>query len=482
MSRILPLAVPILFIFLAAVRIYGIHTREELHPDEIFSVMIAQHNPTYVTPLPKDTTLSGLELKKMLIADHPVGQDIADLYVNNWDLPHASLYEMALRLSLIGMKSFSAQETALRGGWLNMIFFTVAFIGMTAICRRLFGKDTKGQLVALTTLAIAFGCRMSVSDTLLVREYQMAEMFIVLLSLCFVDAFQFFLKEKKTPLRLWIWTTLCIAGALSTGYLNTFYIVMMLGGFSIAGFILRRPAMILRCAAVAVAGLLIAWGLYLGFFNFLIHPTVHTTRSFSRAADVPSLLFGKFLLTDGLTTIGALLLFAALVLVADSKRRRELIRPELMIWMPLVAIASMYLVEYTSVLREERYIYPYVSVAALLCGMVISALRPKLLKGGSVVMTLYMCVMLLVCPVRPTYGWKSIRDKLSKGAVMWKLNCNELPQIIPMTDDRMRYTLSSADSLQRDSVSPPVVGHKTAPPASELGKKTHLTGPLYHYE
>ena len=175
----IPLAATlIVFAVLLAVRVAGIATRAQLHSDETFSVMLAQRNPAYYTPLPDSTVLTGAEIKAMLVNDEPLTTDLSGLYHVNHDDPHASLYYMALRVALSGLDSFDAGEVALRGGLLNLLFFAMAFLAILRTGRILFGDLKNGWLVTMAVLALAFGSKASVENTLFVREYQMAEMFI----------------------------------------------------------------------------------------------------------------------------------------------------------------------------------------------------------------------------------------------------------------------------------------------------------------
>ena len=167
-----------LFAILLVVRVIGVCSRREPHADEIFSVMLAQCNHSYVNPLPKDTVLTGEQLKQFLNCDHTLGEDISSLYVNNMDVPHASLYYMALRVALVGASAFDVADVGLRGGLLNIFFFVVAFYAIWRLCLLLFGRFRYGFLISLAVLTAAFAPPVSILNTLLVRAHQMEEMFL----------------------------------------------------------------------------------------------------------------------------------------------------------------------------------------------------------------------------------------------------------------------------------------------------------------
>ncbi|MGM9853715.1 MAG: hypothetical protein ACI30N_07095 [Muribaculaceae bacterium] len=470
----------IIFAVLLAVRINGIATRSQLHPDEIFSVMLAQRNPAYYTPLPDSAALTGAEIKTMLVNNNPLGTDLNGLYHVNHDDPHASLYYMALRVALSGLDSFDAGEVALRGGLLNLLFFAVAFFALWRTGRILFGDLKSGSLVTLAVMALAFGSKASVENTLFVREYQMAEMFICLTGWASAVICRNIGQRRAVTAPTWTAYTLAVAGAASTGYLNAFFVALLsvpMLWLAIAHKNGRAAVAVVLAPLMAVA---VAFAAYQGYFNFLLHSNVHTGRAFEDFSNVPDIVFVKALYRDVLTLPGAILLGAMFLLALIGRERAEMIKGNRQWWIPLCAIAAMVLVEYASVLREERYIFPYLSSAALLAGVIISGIDIRLRNACAVVLGLYMLVM---CPFNAPemrYGWGYIRNELKDGAILYRLNPNELPQIAPVLNDTVSYRLTADTGRFAASDTLPVVSH-VKPPLDTIAKKQHLTGPMYIY-
>ena len=85
----------LLLLILLSVRIITFTEKEELHPDEVYSLTLAQHNKMYWVP-PVDSTYQGSDLKQMLVTDHSYGNDMYHLWKSNGDIPHASLYYMCM--------------------------------------------------------------------------------------------------------------------------------------------------------------------------------------------------------------------------------------------------------------------------------------------------------------------------------------------------------------------------------------------------
>ena len=143
----------LLFIFAACffVRLNCIVHKTELHSDEVFSMMLSTCNPYYNHALP-DGDYSGEELKRLAVLSGEDGlrgavADIAQLWRNNGDAPHASLYYMVLRMALIGYDSFDVHEYAMRGGILNLLFFTLpdGIIKTEFICIEIRSERIPGQ-------------------------------------------------------------------------------------------------------------------------------------------------------------------------------------------------------------------------------------------------------------------------------------------------------------------------------------------------
>ena len=95
------------------------------------------------------------------------------------------MYYMALRVALEPLDDeWDAQAVARAGGWLNIIFMVVAFLAMWRIGILVFGRERWWLTLAIITAAMA--TRTAVFDTMFVREYQMAQMWLTLLALCAV--------------------------------------------------------------------------------------------------------------------------------------------------------------------------------------------------------------------------------------------------------------------------------------------------------
>lgn len=438
-----------LLLMLAGVRVHDMSMRTDLHADEVYSLMLAQCNPSYST-LPPDGCYSGAELKEMLAERHSAGEDIAQLWVNNGDTPHASLYYMALRLALGNYDHWDPSGLAWRGGMLNMLFFILSYLLLWAIVRRLWGESI---LLTLATLATAFGNTMAINNTLLVREYQMAETFLLWFTLVAVEIIISMRHGEPILPRRWVMMGLAVALAMSTGYLNAYYIIMVSAGITIAAWRYSRHREIAILTETLAGGVILAWALYAGFFNFLLHKSVHTSRAFGSLCGALTLTFVRDIVYGLFTMAGVRL--AAIVLIAAlifKGGRLRLVKSPDMPWLPIVAMVAMLAVQYTSVLKMPRYGYPLVPMVTLIVPHLLSCVPRELRIVFSIAALIYYPYRAVSRPTVPRYGWEQTSKLLKEPAMIYGLNPNELVLVSPCLNDSTTYQISSARVLNADTV------------------------------
>lgn len=457
MKRKIPaFVIGLVFVVLLVVRIIGIASRGELHSDETYSVMLAQCNPSYWTPLPGDTVMTGSDIRAMLVADHGIGDDLSQLYVSNHDIPHASLYYMALRVALIGYDSFDASEVAWRGGFLNLIFFAVAFYALWRTCRILFRGVGDSWLISAAVLAVAFGSSIGVDNTLLVREYQMAEMFICLMVWASAALCRNLIDKRASVPSLWIGFALALAGVVSTGYLNSVFVCLVCIAMGIVALVVHRPKAIAGLGFAVVAGIAVAAMLYSGYFNFLIHSTVHTRRAFEGFDGVMTLVFGRAMTWHGMSIAGMVALGLLFIVALMQRGVKAMFSWRRQWWIPFAALLAMIVVEYAAILRAERYVYPFVGSLSLAVALPLCGVNDYWRKCGSIFFVVLMLTLCVLRPAAKSYGWTDMSNGLSDGAVLYSLNPNELPLIAPVLSDTAHYRLVS-DPKDLSRLYPPVL-------------------------
>ena len=439
----------VIFLALFCVRAVNINLRKQLHSDEIFSVSISTCNDYYNSPLP-DGDYTGEQLKHLLVADNRGGiagaaADIAQLWHNNGDAPHASLYYMFLRPCLIGFDTFDVHSLAWRGGALNLLFFCLSFFLMLKLLRRIYPKR---PMLVYVGLVMAFANWMSIHNTLLIREYQMAETAIIAVMLIGVDLVVR-LRESKTVSvrRLVVSLALAIAAAISLGYFNAIFII----GFGIVVMCAcakyRRRDLIKWLLLAAVASVVVSLILYPGFFNFLLHDSVHKQRAFSRVRNIVGNVMVRDLLLKFFTVPGALIVASAFVVALICHRRRELFKTGNFAWISVLAIACMFVIQYASLLKMPRYYFPLTPALALLVPHVVSCVGKSATGFFELLIILYFPALTMIYSARTNYNWQSLRNGLAQPTTFSQLNPNELVQMLPGIADTTTYTIAGDGSF-----------------------------------
>jgi len=134
MKKIHPLIILIAIYALAlGIRVYWLSQKEGLHVDEGMTIAIACYNNFILREnYEYGKKYTGKELKEAsLVSDASLKDalsDVRNLWKDNRDAPHTNLYYSFLRLALIGLKTGDVAPIVFRGGFLNLLFFTVSFI------------------------------------------------------------------------------------------------------------------------------------------------------------------------------------------------------------------------------------------------------------------------------------------------------------------------------------------------------------------
>ncbi len=436
-----------LFVVLLCVRIHDINIKEQLHSDEVFSMMISTCNKYYNNPIP-DGVYSGAELKRMITLDD-IGSfkgavtDIAQLWRNNGDTPHASLYYMVLRMALIGFDSLDVHELAWRGGLLNLVFFALSYFFMYRLLRRIYGANI---LLVLSGLAMAFGNWMSIQNTLLIREYQMAETGIILFSLVGIAFMQKLRQhENFSGRKYFIGSVLTTAAVISLGYFNAIYVIAF-GCVVVAGcYRYKRKNLVKLILLAVIAAVVVALILYPGFFNFFLHDSVHKEKAFGSIKNILRYVFVRDIAFSFFTLYGVFIMAILTALVLISKNRMKLFRTQNFAWIPVVVLLCMFVIQYASVLRMPRYYYSLMPMLALIVPHVISCV-PQSWKGYfELLVIMYFPTLAIIYPVRTNYRWAKLRSGLNVRSTLFRLNPNEVVQLVPCLNDTLNYTICNTE-------------------------------------
>ncbi len=214
------------------VRIYWLSQKDALHVDEGLTIAITSYNDFIAAEnYEYNKKYTGKELKEESLASDASLKgalaDIHNLWKDNRDPPHTNLYYTFLRLALIGLKSGDIAPIILRGGILNLLFFTISFIFFFMLMRRLFPEN---KLLQFAAVFCAFMSTAAISNTLFLRPYQIQETLFIMFVFYFVlsiDRNKNIIYEKKLQMpavKQIILMSLLTAVTLMTGYYAIFFI------------------------------------------------------------------------------------------------------------------------------------------------------------------------------------------------------------------------------------------------------------------
>ena len=402
---------PLLLVFLITVgiRLYWINHKEGLNVDEGLSITLAASNKYMLwnENYESGRTYTGKELKAISLWDNgSLRNAIGDIYRlhlnNNGDTPHTSLYYSCLRLWFAGRTTSDYREIILFGTVLNLLFFTVSFVAMYQLLKLLFD----GNSVILAGLLLCFLNTGSISNTLVLRPYQLQETALIVAAYCCT------LYHRKildgVPFDTWRdLVLLSSAGAftLLSGYFSIIYYAL-LGCLIVSALIQRgRLNRIGFFVAVVVFSVGLAQTAYTNYLDGMILGSRSTEALSVLSSNEVGSRFVESLATF-LSISGAyifywpldLCLVAALLIainpqtvkrftpVSKHEPAAQLVALFLVISAVIYCLTALYLAPY----KMLRYIMPAFPIMAMANAIILSRLKPKPAVA-------FACIIVAVC-------------------------------------------------------------------------------------
>ena len=276
-----------IYVLALGIRVYWLSQKEGLHVDEGLTLALASCNDFMVTAnYEYGKKYTGKELKEAsLVSDASLKGALTDVYSlwkDNRDPPHTNLYYTFLRLSLIGLKTGDIAPIVVRGGILNLLFFTVSFIFFFRLMQLLFARN---KLLQYAAIFCAFMSTAAISNTLFLRPYQIQETLFIIFCYYFVlsigwQKYIFHENNLFITVKPFVFMSLITAVTLMTGY----YALIFIGLFGLyAVYVLcanKRFIEIPFYFVVLCFGILFAQVLYpkyvSGFFSYRGQETIRT--------------------------------------------------------------------------------------------------------------------------------------------------------------------------------------------------------------
>lgn len=278
----------LIFIFALFIRIGLLCQKDDLFYDEVLNMTAANHNELYYNKADYfdsgrgQDSYSGFEVKQKFLIDNPSVKDafldIKNMHKFSGDVFHTNLYYSMARIMLIGMDKFVLSDYLLRLGFLNIILFSFAFFIMYRLLSLLF-EDKKYVAIGLF---LAFLNPASVSNTIFLREYQLQEMFVILMTYMSIFYYKNPIKIKSIPI-----ISIVLALTLLSGYYVSFFVFC----FFLIILHKREFKKLVFCSILTVIFLLMLYPKYFGFF-FSKEVYSHVTK-IERIKDVVSTMIAS---------------------------------------------------------------------------------------------------------------------------------------------------------------------------------------------
>ena len=355
----------VVFILCLSVRVYFIGEKKGLDGDEHTSFTLAYNAVGWGENAYQEGKYEAENLRKILFVDDCGGwkgyfSDIKSLWTDNRDPSHASLYYMLLRTALIGQNSTVLSDAVWRACGLNLLLFAVSFVLMALLLFRIFPNCRWIPFILL----VAYINPVSVSITLLIREYQAAEMFLVAFALVAVWVYGN-VKENKPILEFMPVLAFSVIAALlvSVGYFNAFFVIAV-SLFCVYNLVVSKQYLQLAFfPIVAALSVLLCWLFYHGFFNFfgdartgevttkLSGENFFSNIYYSGGAAVKLLVFDVF----GYLML-AFLTGSAIYFVAKKRRLPRIDN----VWIFVIAYICFGVVMILSTWKLSRYVSAYI--------------------------------------------------------------------------------------------------------------------------
>ena len=369
-------------IFLLAffIRVFYISQKAGIHIDEGYTHVISTFNEYQIKkPFEKGRVYTGKELKNLIFENNTnlkeALQDVIKLRKNNNnDTSHSTLYHSVYLLWMQGESPISMQNFIYKGCGLNLLFFIFSFFMMYKILQKLFPDN----YIIIVGLAFAYLNTGSISNTLLMRPYQLQELAFVVLTYVFIDTFQ---KLKSNENIISVKNSLIIAFSIAftalTGFFALVYILLL--GSILLFLCLKNKHYknFLFLSGCAALGFILVFAFYPGYLNGLT-----SVRGNDVKANITN-IFSEYAIYNFIHStifyiniINSYLIYTPLIfLLILAVYRKQDKYNSLAVLLIFVSIIYSAIVMYIAPYKVLRYIVPVFPVISLIFTTAIAGAR-----------------------------------------------------------------------------------------------------------
>ncbi|MBO7484674.1 MAG: hypothetical protein J6T84_01265 [Spirochaetaceae bacterium] len=362
-SKKLGISIFFAFTILIGLRFFYISQKKSMHLDECLSISICNKNEYGFWGKSYELfhAYTGKELKDISLWDNSsIVDSLRDIFILHFDTrdpPHTNFYYTLLRLWFTGVKTSDLKYIFWRGCLLNILFFSISFLFMTLLIRRF----TDNVLLIFLTLITAFLNPASLSLTVFLRENELQQTFIIILTYYVICCLQ--TKEKNELIETKNNFVIGIS-ILTFSMLAAYFNIILIGlyGLLIIFFCLKKKDYnLLRFFVfMFILAIIIAKILYFKFGNIgedapnSVISTVKTNILLTEINSIKSVISGNICFE----MYFALILISAVLILLFNRKNFELN----IIAVVIVNLTAFLAIIYFAPMKILRYVAPLFTV------------------------------------------------------------------------------------------------------------------------
>lgn len=381
----------IVFILLFSIRLFWIFQKEGLHTDEYVTIIITSCNEAgRFTNYEENRIYSGKEVKEITFFENASFEnaisDLLDLHYYINDQAHTNLYFSLLRIWFIGVQTGDIHRIIVQGCLLNLLFFLFSFLLMYRLLHYFF----KQQWLIAFALLIAFLNVGSISNTLLLRPYQLQETLSIGMALIFMYYYKLIgTAIQNYSLKHIILLAIAIAFVLLSAYLEIVFVGLLIMYLLFKAYRNGEKKLCITIIITCILGFVFAELLYLSYYKtFFGAAGARAMENVERGALLPNFLQtirSIFLYYNRHLFYGVIIILTPLFVSFILWKKKRLFpitlnedHKPLLILIAISFIFTCFAMFVAPFKTTSRYIAPFFPILALVLPFIISKLPQKI--------------------------------------------------------------------------------------------------------
>ena len=461
----------IIFILAFGIRIYWVSQKEGINGDEALSVIISSYNDygwEWNVDYDHSKIYTGKEVKEITFWDNASIKntfgDIRKLRLDTRDSPHTNFYYSLLRLSFAGVKTGNLHRIIIQGCILNLILFIISFFFLFLLLIKLFNNN----FILAFALFVAFLNTGAISNTLLLRDYQLQETMLIVMSYIFVILYQKIAERQKID----SWQNLLllafpIALVLDSGYFVLIYVLLIFATLIVQSFITKQKKNISFLCSVFFSALVVTGVLYCKYYDGFIGDRGKEAlgklgisgliQNFSVSFKCYFNLLNTYLFSVLLLFI---LFMSIIIIIYQNKLKFKLIQSEIILLILIsLSLVWSFGVIFVAPYKYLRYIVPTFPVMSLFIVLIIQGIKTNKINYIFVGLILSIFIFNAFSIAKIENINKNVLNEqiFTQEPAIPVLVMNQTPwkygDLVPYLNDSQNYEFVNSDSLLYKKIS-----------------------------